>query len=64
MTNIKIEIANKLKLQFSKSEMMDSCKGIVVPRFFNLYVDSIIDSQNVIDSELKSHWSKLLSDVK
>ena len=64
MIDIKVEIANRLKLQFTKSEMMDSCKDIVVPRFFNLYLDGIIESQDIIDDEFKSHWLKLLSDVK
>lgn len=52
-----------IQKEFSEKEMMDSCKDIVVPRFFNLYLDPLIEVQEEYSETNRSHWSKLLSDV-
>jgi len=63
MTDLQIRIANELKSKYTKDDMMDSCKSIVVPRFFMLNLPDIIDNQESMGDNQKTCWSKLLSDV-
>ena len=57
------EKANEVKAKYSKEEKMESCKSIVLPRFYQLALKPIIDKQELIDDHFKSHWSKLLQNV-
>jgi len=57
------EESTPIKNEFSKKEMISSCSNIVIPRFFNLYLDSLIETQENYSETLRTNWSKLLSDV-
>lgn len=57
------EQAKLIKNEFSENEMIDSCSDIVIPRFFNLYLDPLIETQKSYSEKYRSNWSKLLSDV-
>jgi hypothetical protein len=58
------KIASRASKRFTHQEMKESCKDIVIPRFFFLYLPQIIEQQEELSDDLKSHWSKLLSDVQ
>ena len=60
---LRIKVANDLKKKYSKQEMMNSCKNIIIPRFFNLVIEPIIENQENIHENYRSHWLKLLKDV-
>lgn len=57
------EEANLIKSEFSEKEMMDSCSDIVIPRFFNLHLNPLIEIQEGYSESTRSNWLKLLSDV-
>ena len=57
------EESSPIKNEFSKKEMISSCSNIVIPRFFNLYLDPLIETQKKYSETLRTNWSKLLSDV-
>lgn len=57
------EIARESMIGFSEKQMMDSCSSIVIGRFFNLYLEPLIDRQTELSVSSRSNWSKLLSDV-
>jgi len=57
------EIAKKSMIGYSPQQMMESCASIVIPRFFNLYLEPLISHQETLSISMRSDWSKLLSDV-
>ena len=63
LTELKRKIAEDLKREFSREEMMGSCSSIVQSRFFQIVLKPIIERQESISDEYKSDWTKLLSDV-
>lgn len=52
-----------IKQEFSDKEMVNSCSDIVIPRFFNLYLKPLIETQEEYSESTRSNWLKLLSDV-
>ena len=52
-----------IKEEFSEKEMINSCSDIVIPRFFNLYLEPLIETQEEYSESTRSNWLKLLSDV-
>lgn len=64
LRDVKLSIAEDLKREFKKSQMMKSCSNIVDSRFYQLYLESIIEDQELIADTQKSDWSKLLSDIE
>ena len=52
-----------IKQEFSDKEMVSSCSDIVIPRFFNLYLNPLIETQEEYSESTRSNWLKLLSDV-
>lgn len=52
-----------IRNEFSPNEMMLSCDDIVIPRFFNLYLEYLIQTQETYSETTRSNWLKLLSDV-
>ena len=57
------EEGSLIRNEFSKKEMMMSCDDIVIPRFFNLYLEFLIQTQETYSESTRSNWLKLLSDV-
>lgn len=63
ISKIMNEEANLLIKETSEVEMVNSCSNIVIPRFFNLYLDPLIGTQEGYSESARTNWSKLLSDV-
>jgi|TARA_B110000902_G_C14281655_1_gene577096 hypothetical protein len=63
ISKIMNEESNPIKDEFSEKEMISSCNNIVIPRFFNLHLEPLIETQERYSESTRTNWSKLLSDV-
>lgn len=61
--DVKLSIVKNLKREFTEQQMMKSCSNIVDSRFYQLYLETIIEDQELLSDTERSDWTKLLSDI-